>query len=235
MIPVDYWHDIDARLESLLLDGVVKLPSIGSFDLDLVASNISVEIGGSTFSESGASHSNFLNQLSVEEYLTPKLLEIARNSFGYTGDLSNQYHIARKVEPGNSKEMYRAHFDSHLFTIVWPIKMPRPADMGFSGDLIYFPKARKPPKNEIYNFIGKAYHKKFASKAGLEKYSSMHQKSVENFGDYEPLLFLGQTTLHTNYPVSEDCQTYRLTLLSHFFDPSPRYGVGNVLRRLRNR
>jgi hypothetical protein len=34
MIPVDYWHDIDARLESLLLDGVVKLPSIGSFDLE---------------------------------------------------------------------------------------------------------------------------------------------------------------------------------------------------------
>ena len=104
MIPVDYWHDIDARLESLLLDGVVKLPSIGSFDLDLVASNISVEMGYSTFSSSGASHSNFLNQLSVEEYLTPKLLEIARNSFRYTGDLSSQYHIARKVEPGNSKE-----------------------------------------------------------------------------------------------------------------------------------
>ena len=28
--------------------------------------------------------------------------------------MSNQYHIARKVEPGNSKEMFRAHFDSHL-------------------------------------------------------------------------------------------------------------------------
>ena len=235
MIPHDYWNDIDTRLESLLLDGVVKLPTIGLFNLDLVASKISEEMGYSTFSSSGVSHLNFLNQLSVQEYLTPKLLEIARNSFGYTGDLSNQYHIARKVEPGNSKEMYRAHFDSHLFTIVWPIKMPRPSDMGFSGDLIYFPKARKLPKNEISNFIGKAYHKKFASKAGLEKYSSIHQKNVENFGGYEPLLFLGQTTLHTNDPVSEDCETYRLTLLSHFFDPSPRYGIGNVLRRLRNR
>jgi hypothetical protein len=235
MIPVDYWHDIDARLETLLLDGAVKLPSLSSFDLELTASNISAEMGSSTFSDSGASHLNFLNQLSIKEYLAPKLLEIARNFFGYNGDLSNQYHVARKVEPGNSKEMYRAHFDSHLFTIVWPIKMPLSADKGYSGELIYFPKTRKPPKSEINNFIGKAYHKRFASKAGLEKFSSLHQKKVDNFGDYEPLLFLGRTTLHTNYPVSEDCPTYRLTLLSHFFAPSPRYGVGNVLRRLRNR
>lgn len=235
MLPIDYWHDIEDRLESLLVDGFVKLPSIDSFDLDILASNISSEMGNSTFCESSSSHLNFLNRLSVLEYLAPKLFEIARKSFSYTGELSNQYHIARKVEPGNSIEMYRAHFDSHLFTVVWPIKIPRSSDTGSSGDLIYFPNARSAPKNEFYNFFGKAYYKRFASKSGLEKYSSIHQKSIESFTNYEPLLFLGQSTLHTNLPVTRDCQTYRLTLLSHFFDPSPRYGIGNILRKLRNR
>ena len=27
-------------------------------------------------------------------------------------------------------------------------------------------------------------------------------------------------TLHTNYPVSFDCSTHRLTLLAHYFDDS---------------
>ena len=58
---------------------------------------------------------------------------------------------------------------------------------------------------------------------------------MENFADYEPLLFFGKTTLHTNYPVLKVCESYRLTLLSHFFDDSPQYGVGGFMRMLRRR
>ena len=107
--------------------------------------------------------------------------------------------------------------------------------MESAGDLIYFPYARKAPTNEISNFIGKAYYKRFASKDGLAKFSSNHQKRIDNFKDYQPLLFVGNTTLHTNFPVSLGCSSYRLTLLAHFFDPSPKYGVGGLLRLLRNR
>jgi len=231
----EYWHDIDSRLEQLLENGFVKLPSLREFDLDFVASDISDEMGSLTFKELGSHHKNFLQNLSIDKYLAPKLHNIAKDLFSYKGDLSNQYHIARKVEPGNSKEMFRAHFDSHLFTMVLPLKIPETAQDGTAGDLIYFPYARKVPTNEISNFIGKAYFKRFASKEGMEKFSSNHQKRIDNFKDYQPLLFVGNTTLHSNFPVSTGCSSYRLTLLAHFFDPSPKYGVGGLLRLLRNR
>ena len=230
-----YWHDIDSRLEQLLEKGFVKLPSLSIFDLDFLANSISDEMGSLTFKELGSAHKNFLDSLSVDKYLNPKLIKIAQDVFNFKGDISNQYHVARKVEPGNSKEMFRAHFDSHLFTMVLPIKIPEITEEGTTGDLIYFPYARKAPSNEISNFIGKAYYKKYASKEGMEKFSSHCQKKVDNFRDYEPLLFIGNTTLHTNYPVSLGCSSYRLTLLAHFFDPSPKYGVGGLLRLIRNR
>ena len=230
-----YWHDIDSRLEQLLEKGFVKLPSLSIFDLDFLANSISDEMGSLTFKELGSAHKIFLDSLSVDKYLNPKLIKIAQDVFNFKGDISNQYHVARKVEPGNSKEMFRAHFDSHLFTMVLPIKIPEITEEGTTGDLIYFPYARKAPSNEISNFIGKAYYKKYASKEGMEKFSSHSQKKVDNFRDYEPLLFIGNTTLHTNYPVSLGCSSYRLTLLAHFFDPSPKYGVGGLLRLIRNR
>ena len=229
----EYWKDIDSRLEKLVDVGYIKLPSLREFDLDFLASDISNEMGTSTFKELGLNHKKFLDEFKFDKYLTPKLHKIAKEAFKYKGDLSNQYHIARKVEPGNSKEMFRAHFDSHLFTMVLPIKIPDTANEGTSGDLIYFPNARKVPGNEITNFIGKAYFKKYASKKGMEKFSST--KKIDNFRDYQPLLFIGNTTLHTNYPVSLNCSSYRLTLLAHFFDPSPKYGVGGLLRLIRNR
>ena len=161
--------------------------------------------------------------------------ELAKKMFSYKGDLSNQYHVARKVEPGNSKEMFRAHFDSHLFTMVLPIKIPDATEGGTAGDLIFFPNARKAPSNEISNFIGKAFYKKYASKEGMDSFSLKNQSKIDDFRDYQPLLFIGNTTLHTNYPVSNNCSSYRLTLLAHFFDPSPKYGVGGLLRLIRNR
>ena len=230
----EYWKDIDSRLEQLIDVGYVKLPSLKEFDLDFLSSDISNEMGTSTFKELGLNHKKFLDELKLDKYLTPKLHKIAKEAFSYKGDLSNQYHIARKVEPGNSKEMFRAHFDSHLFTMVLPIKIPETTkEEGTSGDLIYFPNARKVPSNEITNFIGKAYYKKYASKKGMEKFSST--KKIDNFRDYQPLLFVGNTTLHTNYPVSLNCSSFRLTLLAHFFDPSPKYGVGGLFRLIRNR
>ena len=167
----NYWQDIDKKLELLVQNGYVKLPSLKAYDLDIIAHNISSEMDSLTFKELGFSHKKFLEELEVEKYLTPKLLDIAQNKFNFKGDLSNQYHIARKVEPGNSKEMFRAHFDSHLFTMVLPIKIPEHSENGTAGDLVYFPNTRANPNNEIYNFIGKAYYKKFASKNGLEKFS----------------------------------------------------------------
>ena len=231
----EYWNDIESRLEQLVKYGFVKLPSLKEYDLDKLSNQVSIEMGALTFKESGIAHKFFLNNLNINEYLTPKLFNIAQNAFNYKGDSLNQYHIARKVEPGNSKEMYRAHFDSHLFTMVIPVKIPESVEENGSGGLIYFPNARKMPTNEISNFIGKAFHKKYASKEGLDKFSNAHEKKEESFMDYQPLLFIGNTTLHTNHAVLSSCSSYRLTFLAHFFFFFSKYGIGSLLRLIRNR
>ena len=229
----NYWKNLDAMLEPLLQKGYVKLPSLNNFDLESLSENISSEMDGATFAELCPSHRLFLEELDLENTLSPKLFEFAKDVFGYRGKISNQYHIARRVDPGNSKEMFRAHFDSHLFTLVLPIKIPECSNGGTVGDLIYFPNARKSPRNEISNAIGKASYKRFASKKGMDLFAKSHSKITDDFQDYSPLLFVGNTTLHTNKQVSQDCSSYRLTLLSHFFDPSPKYGVGALLRAIR--
>ena len=91
------------------------------------------------------------------------------------------------------------------------------------------------PKNEIMNIISKAMHKRYASEDGMKKFALLHTENIENFIKLEPIIFIGKTTLHTNLPVSKSCSSYRLTLLAHFFDNSPRYGIGNFLRLLRKR
>ena len=231
----DYWKDIDSRLDELVLNGVVKLPSLKAINLNQVADKIIEEMGADTFKELSTSHQKFLENLGVADYLTPKLYKIAKDIYGYKGNIDNQYHVSRKVEPGNSKEMYRAHFDSHLFTMVLPLKIPHASDTGSAGELIYFSNARSRPGNEISNFLSKLYHKRYASKEGLDLFSSKYKKEIENFYNLEPLLFLGNTTLHTNKPVTHDCSSTRLTCLAHFFDPSPKYGIGSLLRMLRRR
>ncbi len=231
----NYWDDIDLRLDELMQNGFVKLPSLECFKIDKLAININSEMSGRTFLELGSNHNSFLRQLCIEENLTPKLYKIARNFLGYRGEISNQYHIARRIEAGNVREMFRAHFDSHLFTMVLPIKIPMLNNGASVGDLIYFPNARRSPRSEIGNFIGKISHKRFASKEGIENFAEKNKKLTDNFQDYKPLLFMGNTTLHTNKQVSAECESYRLTLLAHFFDPSPKYGVGGLLRLLRNR
>ena len=56
-----------------------------------------------------------------------------------------------------------------------------------------------------------------------------------DFADNIPVLFLGRVTLHGNRGFKEEMENYRITLLTHFFDPSPKYGIGNILRLLRSR
>tara|TARA_Y100000992_G_scaffold225110_1_gene156797 strand:+ start:775 stop:1494 length:720 start_codon:yes stop_codon:yes gene_type:complete len=232
----NFWSDIDERLDSLLSDGYVKLPSIKFMSLKNLSDDIHKEMGDKTFKEFCKPHKEFIEKLKVKKYLTPKLYELAKQKFKFSGTIDDQYHIARKVEPGNSKEMFRGHFDSHLFTIVFPLSIPeKHTKESNNGALIYFPNIRKHPENEIKNLFGKVYYKKYASEKGLKKLGQKTKMKIESFENYEPLLFLGNTFLHTNYPVDSDCSKYRLTLLAHYFDPSPKYGVGSLLRMIRNR
>ena len=231
----NYWNDVDNRLNQLIEFGEVKLPSIKNFKLNLFANEISQSMGSKTFKELSVDNRSFLDEININTFLISKLFKIAQKHFNYKGDINNQYFVARKVQPGDNKEMYRAHFDSHIFTIILPLKIPNSKVEDNCGELIYFPNIRAHPINELNNLIQKIYYKLYASKTGIEKLRKSKKNKIENFKDYEPLIFCGKRTLHTNYPVSASCLSYRLTLLIHLFDDSPNFSVGNFLRLLRKR
>ena len=105
-----------------------------------------------------------------------------------------------------------------------------------SGQLITFPNLRVEPFGNIYNFISKLYYKFFfQGKKNIIKLSET-KKSVEfDFTDNIPILFLGRATLHGSRGFDEIPEGIRITMLTHFFDPSPKYGIGNLIRLIRNR
>ncbi len=231
-----YWNNLD--LDTLVRNGYIKLPSIRSLGLSSVSDSVISQMEGKNFKELCAAHKDFLKVLALDDYLAPKLFKLAKEKFGYEGLISNQYHVARKVTSCDIKEKYRAHFDSHIFTLVIPIRIPeRRSDTDEIGDLIFFPNLRRSPKSEFENFIGKMWYHRYASKNGINKLAMKSIVLVEDFLDYEPLLFLGSSVFHSNKPVFIESTSieYRLTLLSHYFDSSPKYGIGNLLRMLRNR
>ena len=106
---------------------------------------------------------------------------------------------------------------------------------GGRGELCYFAKARKVPKNELKNIIDKFLFKRYASYNGLKMLVNQNKIKFESFDAKEPVLFIGNTTLHTNLSVSDKAEVPRVSLLFHFFDTSGRFSIGNILRKLRNR
>jgi len=231
----NYWDFLDNNIDKLLTDGYIKFPSISSLNLKKVDKLITKDISSRTYTELCDEHQNFIDKLFINKYLAPKLFEIANKEFGYKGLISNQYHVSRRVIPGNRIDKYKAHFDSHIFTLVIPISIPKVNNKESIGELAFFPKLRVFPKNPIGDFLGKLWFNKYASKDGIKKLEKKYPMLINSFENYEPLLFFGNTSFHTNLPVSENADSHRLTLLAHFFDPFPKYGVGNLLRKIRSR
>tara|TARA_B100001059_G_C17828869_1_gene583278 strand:+ start:1285 stop:1974 length:690 start_codon:yes stop_codon:yes gene_type:complete len=227
-----YWDDIDSRLIKLIKNGYCFLPSIKSLiDTDKYYEIIMNETRNKSYNENCNSHIKLLNEFGFNDILAPKLFDLSKSTFNYTGSIKNQYHIVRNVFPNQLSESYRGHFDSHLFTLIIPINIPD-SDFHNNGQLAFFPKARNLPQSEIINFLQKLYFKRFNSKKGFQALSVKKEILYENFLNYRPLIFLGMLTFHGNLPIS-DC--YRQTLLSHYFDPSPSWGVGSLLRNIRKR
>jgi len=181
-----------------------------------------------------SAHQKFLGELLIDKYLAPKLFDLAQREFGYKGLISNQYHVARSAIPGDDK--YRAHFDSHIFTLVIPLNIPKVKTINDSiGELIFFPNMRGFPSNAFYDFIGKLWTKQFSSESGIKKLKKKKIMKINSFTDYEPLLFMGNTVFHSNKPVSVNADSQRLTLLAHYFDPFPNSSIGSLLRKIRLR
>ncbi len=232
----EYTIDKDQIIKALVNKGFVKLPSIKNFiNVSDLSERVSLEVGEKNFVESSSFHLELIKKLGINHSLVPILYDLAKERLNYMGDLSNQYHVSRKVSPGDSKECYRAHFDSHLFTIVFPLIIPASKNQEPAGELIIFPSLRKNPKYELQNLISKIWFKKYASKKKLEQLSASKEMVLIDFQDYCPLIFRGNTFLHTNRELSSSVDHYRLTCLSHFFDPFPSLGIGSILRKIRSR
>lgn len=231
-----YWDNLEDSLQSLLRNGYCFLPTIKDvFPLDDIFTQCELEIGDRTYAENLAAHQKFVFDSGISSVLSRALFELAQSSFGYRGSENNQYHVSRLVRPGDLSEGYRGHFDSHLFTLVMPISVPVSNAGGMTGSLLFYPAIRSEPKNEISNFAGKLNFKRYANKAGFDTLAQRYHQEIASFSDARPLLFLGRQTFHGNMPIDVASNSSRLTLLSHFFDPSPPFGIGTILRKIRAR
>lgn len=152
--------------------------------------------------------------------------------YGTAADQKSRYFIARIVSPGDPSESFRMHFDSHRFTIVVPIDIPKCDNR---GELWMFPKIRPEPKFWFTNIFSKLLWKTFSTKWSMKILTLFKDPIVNDFSNYQPILFLGRQTLHGNAIVSETAVSKRITVLLHFFDPEGSFGIGSLLRILRQR
>jgi hypothetical protein len=230
-----YEYDIDGSCKEIFDQGFSYLPPIKKLlDQNNIINEAFEEIGLKTYSTNNISHKKLVGLMNLEP-LFERVYEKATKDLKVKIKKSDRYFVARKVNPGQSSEKYRAHFDSHLLTIVLPIRIPSAKDgLVERGELKAAPNARKFPKYEITNILQKIYWKRYASEVGFDLISKKTQVLTEYFDDYRPLAFLGTTTLHGNNYVSEKSES-RLTFLCHLYDPSPKYGIGTLLRKIRGR
>lgn len=230
-----YWQQAVTRLPELHESGYIKLDPL---PVDLASQyfeKIALEMCDETFRELGVAHAQMLDDIGIHEYFVPSLYAFARKHFAYRGPLENQYHVARLVRATDSFEAYRTHFDSHLFTLVMPLSIPECRNIEESGALYFLPKARTMRDSEIVNLLQKIYFKRYSGRLGQKAMSTLDNYCVETFTDIRPILFVGTTTLHGNFPLALSESGERLTMLAHFFDPAGGLGIGKLLRLLRSR
>lgn len=230
-------NHLNIESEKLLTNGWVKVPDLALSDMERISllDEILMTESKKIYSEMTDAHKAFLDIKNINKDLTPYLFNLAKN-MGYKVKSDDMYCVTRVVDPNDSYESFKAHFDSHLFTLVTPINIPRneDSDKG-NGELIAFPKLRSEPRIEIINIIMKAFFKLFANEKGINYLKKNKTNNKFDFKDNNPILFLGRSTLHFNLPVQNQRGEKRVTLLTHFFDPSPKFGIGSILRKVRSR
>ncbi|MDB0032778.1 hypothetical protein N9E67_00735 [Amylibacter sp.] len=231
-----YCENLTGYLKLLFENGAVKLPSVSNETWrQKVYEKCIHQIGSKNYAENLPANIELITKTGIISHLAFELAKKAKSEFGLDVKSNDIYNVCRLVRPGDTAEGFRGHFDSHLFTLVTPIQIPDFANLDSTGQLHYFPLARQRPRSEIRNVLGKLAYKRFNSASGFDKLAAKTNKIIDDFADYQPLLFLGNTTFHGNSPIQSGVSENRMTILTHFFDPSPKYGIGQVMRMLRKR
>jgi hypothetical protein len=229
-----YNYDLHQILRELRSNGYSFLPSIKHIvESNYIYERFVDENISSTYTSRSQAQMELVNQLNLERLF----VELRLHCEEVTGKKvleNDRYFISRHVKPGQMSEGYRGHFDSHFITIVLPVKIPVMSHAGQAGQLIVQAKARRHPKSEIENIVGKLLWKKYNNEKEYDRLLKSRKAIEVDFQDYRPLVFIGNTTFHGNRPLIGS-QESRLSMLCHLYDTNPRFGIGAVLRKIRRR
>jgi len=217
----------------LFNNGFVELPQLAYDDSLENFKNLTKDLN-KTYNSDTDFHRKYLEKHNIKTDLRDKLVELSNKHLRIDPEKDDIYTISRIVYSFDNLESYRGHFDSHVFTLVTPVMIPKVNDPE-SGQLIVFPKIRKEPSNELINILGKIKFKiLYASEKGFKKLMSKNKYTELDFSNLNPVLFLGRQSFHGNRSFDKAPDGIRVTLLTHFFDPNSK-GIGSLLRKLRNR
>ena len=223
------------QVELLFSNGYVSLPQYKISEKSKLSFLQSVEQNEFLGYQSNfLEHQKYTEESGIQEVLAEQLKNLARQRFNYKCDKNDIYKITRIITSSQTSEHFRFHFDSHLFTLVTPINIPYCTEQN-KGELILAPLLRKEPINELKNAFSKIYFKKYAN---IEGFNKLKERKILKFFDFrneEPLLFLGRCCYHANNKFTSLNNEKRITILTHFFDPSPAISVGRFMRYIRNR
>ncbi|MDA9313374.1 hypothetical protein N9Q41_01410 [Amylibacter sp.] len=233
MQSANYTYSTEKVIEDLKLVGFSKLPSVK----DLVQRSSYLEIlkqegDLKTYKENSLAHLKLIQDMGLE-HLFDALYRHGKE-LHLKIDQEDKYFISRYVTSGQVTEGYRGHFDSHFITIVIPVVIPTAEELYTNGELLAAPNFRGHISSELTNIFQKVYFKKLNSKKTYIELIKGDKAHLFNFMDYEPLIFYGNRTFHGNFPLGRSTSD-RLTFLCHLYDTSPRFGIGNILRKLRKR
>tara|TARA_Y100000766_G_C18911372_1_gene608515 strand:- start:1519 stop:2208 length:690 start_codon:yes stop_codon:yes gene_type:complete len=221
------------NIEYLIENGYVELPQL-KYSLSVEEINKIKNNSDKIFVSNSDYNKKYNEALKIDTQLRDELSNLCINYFKIHPDINDIYTNVRVLRSFTNTESYRGHFDSHIFTLVTPICMPK-IDDSEAGQLIVFPKIRKEPKSELSNFLGKLKFYLYRNENGFKNLLK-NKKFIEfDFKNLNPILFLGRQSFHGNRSFSKNPEGIRITFLTHFFDPSPKYGIGNILRIIRNR
>lgn len=217
------------QIDNLFNNGYAYLPQLKFSDIE----NVKVDVSNKVYTEDSQISRKFLDSFNFEELKT-QLAKLAQEKLSLIVEKEDTYSITRVLKSYDNLESYRGHFDSHLFTIVTAVRMPE-AKSKESGQLIVFPKIRKEPRNEVMNIYDKIKFKLiYGRKSGFHTLMKRNMFVELDFEDFSSIIFLGRQCFHGNRGFAEAPDGLRITILTHFFDPSKR-GIGLLLRKIRKR
>lgn len=176
------------------------------------------------FHINNASHCELISQVrEVSEIIGAVKSTTSKNKIEW-----NTINVARVVKQ-KSSEKYRTHFDSHLYTLVVPLKTSDREEK-FKGQLYLAPNLRTQPKFDLVNVFQKILAFRWKGEGGFNKLKKLNKIKIFDLSVGQAILFNGSRCLHGN--LANESDATRITLITHMADPFPN-GIGELVRRFR--